>query len=336
MSISVVVLAYGPEPYLADCVRSVLDTAPADTDLVVVDNGSPAVGGLAPDTRVQVVRPGRNTGFSGGCNAGARAATGDVLVFLNSDATVGPGAVEALARAVEDPTVALASGGVRLADQPDRMNTVGNPVHYLGIVWAGGFGDPAADHPSRREVTTASGAFLAVRRTVWQELGGFPEEYFAYHEDTELSLHARLRGHRVLFEPAAVAWHHYEFARNPMKQYLLERNRWLTVLTTYPRPVLLAVLPMLVLFELPLLAVAAIQGWAGQKLRGWVWLVCHARAVCRRRVAVQAGARLGAGHFADLLVSRIEPAVLGQPPGLGALNAVLAGYWWVARRIIPS
>lgn len=340
--VSVIVLAYGDEPYLADCVRAVLQTTgPAvdrpDVELIIVDNGtSAAVDELAVQPRVRLHRAESNLGFAGGCNRGAELARGRTLVFLNSDALVGADAVWRLADAVQDRAVGLATGDLRLADAPGTMNSAGNPVHFLGVVWAGAFGEPATAHTKPVDVASASGAFFAVRRAVWDALGGFPAEYFAYHEDTELSLRAWSRGWRVTFIPGAIAVHFYEFSRNPRKQYLLERNRWLTILTIYPRPVLLAVLPLLTLFELALAGLALRQGWLPAKVSGWLWLARHARFILGRRREVQALSQDSAVRFAGRLSARIEPAMLGPLPGLGVLNLVLTAYWAVTKALLGA
>lgn len=334
-AVSVIVLAWGAEPYLGACVESVLSTIGAGDELVLVDNGAQAaVAALPADERLRILHPESNLGFAGGCNAGAAVARGRTLVLLNSDAEVRPGAISRLADAVSDPRVAIASGSVRLADQPDLINTVGNPVQYLGVVWAGGYGEPADQHLEARDVTAATGAFLAVRREVWEELGGFPSEYFAYHEDTELSLRAWQRGYRVRYEPGAVAVHHYEFSRNPRKEFLLQRNRWFTVLTVYPSRLLLLVLPMMIAFDLALAVVSLRQGTVGAWLRATGSLVGHARLIRRRRAAVQAVSKLDATAFAALLAVRIEPAMIERPPGTALLNVVLAGYWRIVLKLL--
>ena len=334
-AVSVIVLAWGAEPYLGACVASVLNTIGASDELVLVDNGArAAVDALPSDDRLRIVRPESNLGFAGGCNAGVAAARGDTLVLLNSDAEVWPDAIDRLAAAVGDPGVGIACGSVRLADRPHLINTVGNPVHYLGVVWAGGYGEDADRHLRPRIVSSATGAFLAIRRTVWQELGGFPDEYFAYHEDTELSLRAWQRGYRVCYEPSAVAVHHYEFSRNPRKDFLLQRNRWLTVLTVYPGRLLALVMPMMLAFELALAAVSLRQGTVRQWYRALGSVIGHAGLIRRRRSAVQAASVLDPAAFADLLVARIEPAMIERPPGLGLLNAVLAGYWRLVRALL--
>ncbi|MEA2702425.1 MAG: hypothetical protein QOD63_370, partial [Actinomycetota bacterium] len=188
--VSVVIPAFGDDPWLERAVRSVLESTGVEADAVVVDNGADpaAVARLAEVAGVTVVRPGTNLGFAGGCNAGAAVAAGDVVAFLNQDAVLDPGALRALAAVACRPDVGIATASIRLADDPDTLNSAGNPLHFLGFGWAGGYGEPAAAHDEACDVLAASGTGMALRAEVWAALGGFAEEYFAYLEDTELSL----------------------------------------------------------------------------------------------------------------------------------------------------
>lgn len=340
--VSVVVLAYGDEPLLPDCITAVRastrpDGSPLDPELVVVDNGARhAVSSLSPSPRTRVLATEENLGFAGGCNAGAALASGQVLVFLNSDAIVEPNAVARLTEAASQESTGLVCGSVRLLADPALINSVGNPVHFLGVSWAGGYLDPASEHRDPCDVTSVTGAFFAVRREVWESLGGFADTYFAYHEDVELSLRTWQRGMRVRFEPSAAALHDYAFSRNPTKHYLLERNRWQTLLTVYPTAVLAVTLPALLAFELAVLAMATVQGWLPQKLRSYAWLLRHTRALRRRRRQVQVESQLSAARFADLLTPRIELTVLGRFPFLAVLNWALERYWRLARQVLPT
>ena len=120
-----------------------------------------------------------------------------------------------------------------------------------------------------------------------ESLGGFPDEWFAYHEDSHLSLLAWQRGLRVRYEPTAVVHHHYEFSRIARKSYLLERNRLLNLLTLYQLRTLLVLLPPLVLFELLTLALSVKEGWLVDKVRGYTWIVRHGAVVRKHRQSAQ-------------------------------------------------
>ena len=327
--VSVVVVGCGAESRLYECLSAALACLAPEDEVILVDNGvdklTDKVGDLVDG--VTIVNDGKNLGFAGGCNVGASAARGDYLVFVNSDAFVRPGALDALVRALERPAVGLATGSLRLEAEPESINSAGNPVHFLGITWAGGYGEPAATHSRSKDVATASGAFFGVRKEVWQELGGFDPAYFMYHEDTDLSLRCWLGGRRVVFVPDAVADHDYSFARNAMKFHLLERNRLITVLTDYPSPVLRRVVPLMLVTEPLLLVLALAQGWGRQKFGGWFWVLKHREHLRERRRRVQ---RLAVTPRAlqAVLTPRIDTTVVAAP-GMTVLNGLFAAYWRV-------
>jgi GT2 family glycosyltransferase len=328
-------LAYGPEPTLVEAVDAVLASADVVVDVVIVDNGctSDALDLLEGRSGIVVLRPGVNTGFAGGCNAGAAHAAAPVLAFVNGDAIVTPHALAALARTVADPSVGLVSASVRLADRRDTINSAGNPVHFSGLSWAGGLGEPAVDHSRSTDVASVSGATMMVRRDLFQDLGGFCELMFAYCEDSELSLRVWQRGLRCRHVADSIVLHHYEFSRNPDKMYLLERNRLLLVLTVFDRRMLLCLLPALVALEVAMVAVALRQGWARQKVSGYWWLVMHRAEVRRRRRSVQADL-VDRGALPRLLTGDFTP---GAEVGLtvpSAARTVSRAYWSLARRVL--
>ena len=334
--VTALMLAYGAEPYLLEAVEAVLASTGVEVDLVLVDNGctTDAVRRLPDDPRITLVVPAENLGFTGGMNLAASRARGEFLMLVNSDAIVEPDAADELVGALATPGVGVAGASVRLGDEPDLVNSVGNPLHVLGLSWAGGMGEPAAQHAARVPVASASGACMALRRSLWESLGGLVGPFFAYAEDLELCWRCWQRGLRVEYVPTAVAYHHYEFSRAPLKMYLVERNRLAFVLTCYGGRMLLLLAPVLAAFELALVAVAAKQGWLRQKARGWWWLVTHARWLRARRLEVQRERHVPDRELADLMTDRFDPAQFPLPAGSHLLQAALARYWRAVRRAL--
>jgi GT2 family glycosyltransferase len=323
-TLSVVVVGYGDEPDLPECLAAIRADLSENDDVVLVDNG---VNKLPDLTGVRLVSASHNGGFAAGCHLGVAATSGEVLVFVNSDAVLEPGSLDALRAATSGPTVGLVTGLVVMADDQRVVNAAGNPVHFLGFSWAGGYGEDVSRHQTARAVASVSGALFAVQRRVWSQLRGLDPAYFLYHEDADLSLRCLLAGLDVIYCPDAVAAHTYSFTKNSQKMYLLERNRLVTVLTTYPGPLLRRVLPALLVAELLLLVLAARQGWGGSKLRSWGWLIRHTGAVAARRRAVQAAVTSDWRRLAAVMSTRIHQHVTEGPATVSLLNALLAGYW---------
>ena len=278
-------------------------------------------------TRARVIES-DNAGFGAGCNRGVREVNADVLVFVNPDTVVQQGAVEAFSRALEAPEVGVVQARLRLLQQPDLLNSSGNVVHVSGLAWPGGYRDRADELTSTRDIAYASGAAFAIRRDVFHELGGFTEKLFLYQEDLELSWRAHLHGLRVLVLPEADVWHDYVLDRpGRQKEYYLERNRLIVVLSVYSGRLLLLLAPVLLAVEAGIALVAWRQGWLREKVRGWAWLIRNRAWLAGHRRETQALRRVGDRELARFLTPVVDPRMLDLPPGVAGLNGLVSAWW---------
>ncbi len=307
-------------------------------ELVVVDNASrdataARVRRSAVDARV--IEQGVNTGFAAASNAGAAASSAPLLLFLNPDARPAPGSLAALRAADEaEPGWGAWQALVTMNDGA-TINSSGNVTHFLGMGWAGRCGEPVGRAPAQpAEVSFASGAALMVRREAWLDVGGFDERYFMYGEDLDLGLRLWLRGWGVGIVPAARVEHDYSFAKGARKWFLLERNRWWTVVGVYPRGLLVLVLPALLAAEAALLAVAARGGWLRQKLRAQRAVARALPRMLQRRRRIQAGRRVSTPEFARRLSAELDNPNLGDLATAPPLAAVQRAYWALVRKAL--
>ena len=329
--LSVVVVTYNSRAAIGAALPALVAQLAEGDELIVVDNASTddtleLVGQLAPNAIV-VANPG-NDGFAGGANLGARRASGDLLLFLNPDATPGPGFAQAIRRPLTEGRGWAAWMGLVTAEQGRVVNTNGGVVHFTAISWAGEAGAPVPGTlKGPREVGFVSGACLAVPRADWEQVGGFAQEFFMYHEDVDLSLRLRLAGGRLGVEPTAIVDHEYEFAKGRGKWQHLERNRWATIVRTYPGPLLVLLAPALVATEVALLAVSAAGGWAPQKLHAAAQTAWSLPALLRQRRAIQAARTITPAEFARWLSPDLDSAFIGRAGTLAPLRLALRGYW---------
>ena len=298
-----------------------VDNAGEDAELVAAEGA-------------RLVEPGANLGYADGSNLGVADAQGDVVVFLNPDTVVAAGALQQLTTTLEDETIGIAMARLRLLESPELLNSSGTVVHVSGLAWAGGYRDEAATLTELREVAAPSGAAMAIRRRLFEELDGFTGELFMYLEDMELGWHARMHGLRVVVDSAADVYHDYEFGRNPSKLALLERNRLVFVLTAYSARLLLLLAPLLLAVELAMLFVSARQRWFRGKLGGWWWCIGHARWLARHRRETQRLRRVRDRELAPFLTAVLDPRMLPLPPGTGIVNRVFSAYWSLVRRAL--
>jgi GT2 family glycosyltransferase len=323
----VIIVAHESGDALTRCLDSL-----AGEDVIVVNNGGPGPEIDDAESRVRVLES-DNVGFGAGCNRGAGETDAEVLVFVNPDTVVQPGAVTAFEQALEAPDVGVVQARLRLLEEPEQLNSSGNVVHVSGLAWPGGYGDPADTLREAREIAYASGAAFAIRAATFRELGGFTEELFLYQEDLELCWRAHLRGLRVLVVPEADVLHDYVLERpGRQKEYYLERNRLLFVLTAFSARLLVLLAPVLVAVEAGITLVAWRQGWLREKACGWAWLLRNGAWLAAHRRETQALRRVEDRELARFLTPVLDPRMLELPAGVAALNG-LVSLWWRGVRV---
>jgi N-acetylglucosaminyl-diphospho-decaprenol L-rhamnosyltransferase len=223
MTLSIVVVNFNAREHLVNCLQSLVRGRPAaDHELIVVDNGSSDQSADSVSVQfpsVKLVRLAHNAGFAAGNNAGIRASHGDLLLLLNNDTLVPPGAIDSLVQALAaHPDCAVA--GPRLVDAAGRPElSFGPMISPLGelrqklatVLHARGVEAVSSwvERETRREhyVDWVSGACLLVNRGDAEAVGLLDERYFLYTEDVDFCAAIRARGRNVLFTPAAEIVH---------------------------------------------------------------------------------------------------------------------------------
>jgi GT2 family glycosyltransferase len=334
-ALAVVVVTHDNAGDLPGLAAALLPQLNAGDEVVIVDNASSdatLVRARELGSPVTVIESSSNAGFAAGCRRGIAATSAPLLLLLNPDARPQPGALARLrAVAAEQPDWAAWQPAVMLPD--GAVNTAGGIAHYLGLGWAGRCEQPAAAlAEGPYETAFASGAALTLRRSAWEQVGGFEDSYFLYGEDLDLGLRLWLAGHRVGVEPRARVIHDYEFDKGNRKWFLLERNRWRTLLATYPTTLLVLLAPALFAAELGMLVVAARDGWLIAKLRAQFATLTGLPAARHRRAVVQATRAITPSAFAAQLTASLESPYLPSLPR--PLDRAQAAYWQLIRWLL--
>lgn len=337
---SVIIVSYNAAGYLPACLSTLAGSLGAGDEVIVVDSGSSdgsadLVARMFPEVRL--IRSATNVGYAGGNNLGARAASREYLAFLNPDTQVEPGWLDVLvAELADDPRAGLATSQILLLQDPGRVNAAGNSVHLTGLTLCRGMGVTRDALGAEAEVAAVSGAAFAIRRALFEQLGGFDPAFFLYMEDTDLSQRARLAGYSVRYLPRSVVYHDYQLRFGPRKTYYQERNRYLMLLKNLRWQTLGVLAPALLVAELVTWAYVLLREprrWRN-KLAAYLWIAANWRRVMGLRRAAQALRRapdhaLLAGWTAtidyrqagDSRAARAAEALLN--PLFGALRAVV-------------
>lgn len=211
--LSIIIPAYNNLLYTLTAIASVVETGGSRPfEIIVADDASDdatqdVIGSLGGSIRLR--RSPGNVGFLRNCNAAAKTASGDVLVFLNNDVLVLPGWLDALVCPLENSSVGMT--GARLLQADGSLQEAG------GIFWNNGsasnFGRgadaTAPEYAYLKDVDYVSGASIAIRIDLWRQLGGFDPLFSpAYCEDADLAFRLRQSGLRTVYQPLSAVIHH--------------------------------------------------------------------------------------------------------------------------------
>jgi N-acetylglucosaminyl-diphospho-decaprenol L-rhamnosyltransferase len=210
--LSIVIVSFNARADLVNCLLSLKKHPPSRAhEIIVVDNASSdgSVAAAQKIPAVRVIEMGRNAGFAAANNAGIRESRGDLLLLLNSDTLVPPGALDGLLeRLAATPSAAIA--GPRLIDGEGRPElSFGRMISPLNELRQQRRTHDWIERETQREqfVDWVSGACLLVYRADAERAGFLDERFFLYTEDVDFCHAVRNLGRKVLFTPVATVTH---------------------------------------------------------------------------------------------------------------------------------
>jgi GT2 family glycosyltransferase len=291
--LSIVIPSHNRPDLLRACLSSVTRHAPAGTEVLVIDDGSPrsvVSEAAAAFPHVRCLRLHRQRGFCVAANAGIEAATAPVVELLNDDTEVEAGwAAAALAHFREPRVAAVAPLVLRWAGHGEAtaIDSAGDRYFRGGVAGKRGHGEPLGPaylRPCRVFGASASSAFY--RRDLLLRVGSFPERFRAYFEDVDLSFRLHRAGGEVVFEPASRVRHRVSASYGPPRRRLLEqqsRNEELVYWRNLPARELARDLPL----HLAVLAAKAWRRWGEGNLlpflAGRLSVLAELPAIVRQR-----------------------------------------------------
>jgi GT2 family glycosyltransferase len=215
-SATAVIPSWNSLKFLPRCIESLRGQSP-DLEVLVVDNGSTdgSVDFLKEEGVPHLSLP-RNIGFSAAVNLGAKHVESPAVMVLNADTVLEPGCVGALLGTLNrdpslggvQPLILQLEGDVPGSTADARIYSVGQALTRDGRAIEQGAGEPQEErHRVGGEVFGACGAACLLRKELFTECGGYDEHYFAFYEDVDLNMRARIGGWRFAYVPEAVVWH---------------------------------------------------------------------------------------------------------------------------------
>jgi GT2 family glycosyltransferase len=239
--ISVVIVTWNRRNFLHACLTSLTRQTGVAFETIVVDNGSDdgSAEMASAEFGARVIRNAANRGFCAANNQGIAAARGEFVALLNNDAEAETGWLAALHRAcTRAPDIGMAASKILVWEDPRRIDKAGHLIYPDGQNKGRGSGAlDIGQFDHEEEVLWPDGCAAMYRKEMLDRIGGFDEDFFAYGDDAELGLRARIAGWKCLYTPDAVVRHHRGATLGKDSAWrleLIERNRLLLAVKLFP------------------------------------------------------------------------------------------------------
>lgn len=311
--LSVVIPNWNGKGYLAACLDSLRAQTQPNIEIIIVDNASSdgsqqLVREAYPEARL--IELPQNRGFTGACNLGMQAATGEFVALLNNDTEVDRNWTAEIIKALDEkPAVGIIACKMLLHDQRERFHTAGDFVAIDGSAGNRGFGE--LDHGQYDDgdyVFSACGGAAVYRRSLLEEIGYLDDDFFFLLEDVDIAWRAQLAGYAVWFAPGAVVYHHLSATGGgKTASYYDGRNGIWLIAKNMPSPLLRRYWRRIAGRQAGLFW-DALKAWRGEaaraRLRGMAaGLLGLPNALAKRR-EIQATRRVSNAHIDSLLTRK--------------------------------
>ena len=301
--VSIIIPNWNGESLLKDCLSSLVNLNYPKFEIIVVDNNS-------TDNSVNLVKIAfkdvlivtnpTNLGFAGACNAGIKAAKGDIIALFNNDASADPSWLLRLVNTtLEAENIAIAAGPIFYAQPSKLLWSAGMRIDAVtGIEWRVGHKKEIKEVRNSNDIDSndfdyLTGCAIVITKKAIDVVGLFDETFFLYGEDVDWTFRAIRLGYKFKFNSSAFAWHNASFSRrkNPSKgYYFFIRARFRNYFIHYP----LRYLATSMFFQLILYPIAEVLlfktpiEYMLSRFEGFVWNIRHLRDTLKKRRQVNA------------------------------------------------
>jgi GT2 family glycosyltransferase len=315
--VSIIIIAFNEKKIISKCLESIRRQSYKNYEVIVYDNASSDGTSEFIKTNypeIVLIQGDTNLGFGGAINCSARQAKGDYLTFLNSDSEVDENWLEPLIKTLElDSSIGAVGAELVCCENNDIVLSHGTGIHFSGVTYAKDRGTQSLNGEPF-ETGGLSGGSCLISRNLFLSIGGFEESFFLYFEDTDLSIRLRSMGKKCLIVPSAKIYHNCESRFSYRKIFFLERNRYLSLFSILNMPLLLAMMPSIIIFELISWGYCVLRGWQGvkSKIQAWMYIFNHLSWIHSRRKRIinrNLSYRFMLGAFTPVLkIDYIHPA----------------------------
>ena len=224
---SIIIVTYDNENDITNCINSILSQSFDTYEIIIVDNSQNdrTINVVKKNFPfVKVIKNKENLGYGAGNNIGVESAKGEYIVILNPDTVVAQNWIMELLNPIIKNDRIITTSKI-LTKDGSTINTCGNIIHLSGLGFTRGYAMKPDAYPNKEFVGEFSGCSFAIKKSIYQEIGGFDKNIFLYHDDVDFSIRAQLKGINILYVPNSIVFHDYELTVSPQKIYFLEKGR---------------------------------------------------------------------------------------------------------------
>ena len=308
-SVGVVIPTYDRDDLLETCLEHVARQTVRPAQIVIIDNGTRKIMPefLRKFEPLDWIPLSYNRGTAVAFNLGIGAAKHcDYVFLLNNDVEMEPECLSHLVQALEqDRSYSAAVPKLLRWSDPRYLDGVGDEILLGGGAYRVGNGElDAGQYDEPVPVFSACAAAALYRTSLFEDVGCFDEDFFAYREDVDLSLRAQLRGHRCLYVPTARAHHRGSATLGPFHSETIRlstRNQILAIIKNYPSSTIWRLVPRLVVFQFFWLGLAiqkrAFLGWC----RGLLNAISLVPSLMKKRNDIQSKRLIDSKSFLSII-----------------------------------
>ncbi len=309
VKVSVIIPNWNGKQLLDVCLSSLVRQSFKDFEVIVVDNGS--VDGSQefiqkkfPD--IKLINLDKNYGFAYAVNRGVEKAKGKFIVLLNNDTKAEKNCLKELVICVDkNLEVGMVAAKMLNYYNPKIIDSAGDFIDAVGHADNIGQGEPdGVKFQKAKAVFLVSGGGCLIKKIVFEKVGLFDEDFFAYFEDVDFGFRAQLLGIKAIFCPKAIIYHIHKAtsSKNPeLLEYLQFRNMTQTVIKNFPTRLLIKNLNWLriILVNLNTVRFLAKQGYLKEALLAEIYILKNIILLLKKRRQIQSQRQVDVEYIID-------------------------------------
>lgn len=307
--VSVIIPNWNGKNLLKVCLKSLKKQTFKNFETIVIDNGS-SDGSIEFVQRffpnIKIITLDKNYGFAKAVNEGIKKAEGDYIILINNDTEVDKYCLEFLIKdADKKREVGFVAAKMLDFYKRDIIDSVGDYIDIVGHANNIGFGEK--DGPlfnKAKEIFLATGGGSLFKKIVFEKVGYFDENYFAYMEDVDFCLRAQMQGFRGWYEPKSIIYHVHKATGNRNKaflEYLQFRNMTMTIIKDFPSSLLWRNFNwiLIILVNLNTVLYLSIKGFFWQAIKAELYIFVNFPLLLRKRFIIQRNKKVTGEYLAS-------------------------------------